>query len=107
MSFERTCAGWRDYRVGSGEQYCERCGTVAETVPHLAVAKVYGDSFRLGAKGVSCRSRGVNGTRRVDSQILFPRSHFLSMNSGHIPGSAVPIGEIGGGVLLPGSGTVA
>ena len=77
MSFERTLrrAVWRDYRVGPGEQYCERCGTVAETVPHLAVAKVCGDSFRLGAKGVSCRSRSVNGTRRVDSQIAVPAIH--------------------------------
>ena len=75
MSLERTCAGWRDYRVGPGERDCERCGTVAETVPHLAVAKVYGDSFRLGAKGVSCRSGSVNGTRRVDLQIAVPAIH--------------------------------
>ena len=75
MSFEGTCAGWRDFRVGPSEQYCERCGTVAETVSHLAVAKIYGDSFRLGAKGVSCRSRSVNGTRRVDSQIAVPAIH--------------------------------
>ena len=75
MSFERTCAGWRDYRVGPGEQDCERCGTVAKIVPRLAVAMVYGDSFRLGAKGVSCRSGSVNGTSRVDSQMAVPAIH--------------------------------
>ena len=48
-----------------------------------------------------------------DSQIRFPRFLFLSMNYEHIPGSAVLLGEIGGGrerpppFLLPGSGTAA
>ena len=53
MSFERICAGWRDYRVVPGEQDCERCGAVAETVPHMAIAKAYGGSFRLCVTGVS------------------------------------------------------
>ena len=36
-----------------------------------------------------------------DSHLRVPRSLFLSMNYGHSPGSAVPIGEIGGGRERP------
>lgn len=75
MSFKRTCAGWRDYRVGPGEQNCERCETVAETVPHLAVAKACGGSFRLCEKWVSRPIRDVNGTYGVDSQEAVPVTH--------------------------------
>ena len=32
MNFERTCAGYGDFRVGPSQQYCERCGEVTETV---------------------------------------------------------------------------
>ncbi|MDE2926511.1 MAG: hypothetical protein OXT71_08955 [Acidobacteriota bacterium] len=32
MSFERTCAGCQDFRVGPGEQHCERCGGFTETL---------------------------------------------------------------------------
>ena len=32
MSFERTCTGCRDFRVGPGEQQCERCGEINETL---------------------------------------------------------------------------
>ena len=97
MSFERTCAGWRDYRVVPGEQYCERCGTVAETVPHLAVAKACGDSFRLDEKGVSCPIRecewdkggGFTKSGPGDSQMHSPRSCFLSVSYGPISGHRV------------------
>ena len=55
---------------------------------------------------------GITRIGPGDSQIRFPRSHFFSMNCGHIPGSAVPLGEIGGGrerppFLPPGSAPVA
>ncbi len=42
---------------------------------HLAGIKADEDSFRQGAKGVSCRSGSVNGTRRVDSQMAVPVIH--------------------------------
>lgn len=32
MSFERTCVGYRDFRVGPGDQHCERCGEVTKTL---------------------------------------------------------------------------
>ena len=78
MSFERTCAAPYGETIGSGQvsSIANAAGrSPRQLVPHLAVAKVCGDSFRLGAKGVSCRSRSVNGTRRVDSQIAVPAIH--------------------------------
>ncbi len=32
MSIERTCAGCRDYQVDPGEQHCDRCGDLTETL---------------------------------------------------------------------------
>ena len=32
LSFERTCAGYRDLRAMRVPQHCERCGTVTETL---------------------------------------------------------------------------
>ena len=46
-------------------------------------------------------SGGFTNSGPGDSQIRFPRSLFLSMSYGHIPGSVVPIGEIGGGRERP------
>ena len=117
MSFEPTCAGWRDYRVGSGKQNCERYGKVAETVSHLAVAKVYGDSFRQCIKGVTWPIRecewdkggGFTKSRPGDSQIRFPDLVSFQSVTAPLPATGWPLGEIGGGrerppFLLPGAG---
>ena len=97
VSFEWTCGGWRDYRVGLGEQYCERYGKVAETVPQLMVARVYGESYRMGAKEVSRPIRecewdmggGFTECGPGDSQMHSPRSCFLSVSYGPISGHRV------------------
>ncbi len=109
MGFERTCAGRRGYRVGPSEQCCERCETVAETVPHLAVAKADGGPFRLCEKRVSRPIRDVNGTKGVDSQKAVPVTHKsvspdpLAFHSvaAIFPATGWPHGENGGGRERP------
>ena len=97
MNFERTCAGWRDYRGRPGEQDCEIYGTAAETVPHLAVAKGDGGPSRLYEKRVSRPIRecewdkggGFTNSGPGDSQIRLPRSLFVSISYGNIVGHRV------------------
>ena len=109
MSFERTCAGRRGYRVGPSEQCCERCETVAETVPHLAVAKADGGPFRLCEKRVSRPIRDVNGTKGVDSQkavlvihkTAFPDLFAFQSVAAPFPATGWPHGENGGGRERP------
>ena len=67
------------------------------------------DSFRVGAKGVSCRSGSVNETSRVDSQKAVPVVHkyafpdlfsFQAVTATYA-GPPRPNGEIGGGRERP------
>ncbi len=94
MSFERACAGWRDYRVGVGGPYCEPYGTVCRDSSALGsrkgqwrlVSAVRKEGFAPDPGCEWDKGGGFTKSGPSRSQRRFPRSFFLSVSYGPISG---------------------